>query len=242
MTQVQTRPHRQAPGAARQATHGNTARSLDWNPGTAPAAPAPPAPRRRTPLSVVPAAKRRRRAPLVVFCFIALILGLGAVLLLNISVSSGQYQLVQLHTERTELAQRNEALTQQLENNKAPQVLAAAAADLGMVTSATFGSVDLQTLAVTGNPTPAEEGAPPSVLIGAPNVLTQPIAPAGAAPAPAVDESARAAEAREAEAAAQAAAAAAEPGEPAGAEPAPAEQEADLNGGTIPAPVQRSGY
>ncbi|WAP50929.1 hypothetical protein OL239_13300 [Arthrobacter sp. ATA002] len=167
-----------------------------------------------------------------------MILGLGAVLLLNISVSSGQYQLVQLQNERTELAQRNEALTQQLENHQAPQVLATAATDLGMVTSSTFGSIDLETLAVTGNPVPAEEGTPPTVLIEAPKVLTQPVAPAGAAPEPA-GESARAAEAREAEAAEAAAAAA---GAPAGAETAPAEQEADLNGGTIPAPVQRSGY
>ncbi|WP_342025234.1 hypothetical protein AAE021_08825 [Arthrobacter citreus] len=237
MTQVQTRPHAHT-GAVRRATHGNTARALDWTPRTAPAT-APAAPRRRTPLSVVPASKTRRRAPLFIFCFFALILGLSAVLLLNISVSSGQYQLVQLQNERTELAQRNEALTQQLENHQAPQVLASAAADLGMVTSSTFGSIDLQTLSVTGNPVPAEEGTAPLVLIDAPNVLTQPIAPAAAAPAPAAEESVRAAEAREAEAA-QAAAAAA--GEPAGAETAPAEQEANLNGGTIPAPVQRSGY
>lgn len=238
MTQVQTRPH--APtGAVRRATHGNTARALDWTPRTTPATATPAAPRRRTPLSVVPASKARRRAPLFIFCFFALILGLGAVLLLNISVSSGQYQLVQLQNERTELVQRNEALTQQLENHQAPQVLASAAADLGMVTSSSFGSIDLQTLAVTGNPVPAEEGTAPLVLIEAPNVLTQPIAPAVAQPAPAAEESVRAAEAREAEAA-QAAAAA--DGEPAGAETAPVEQEADLNGGTIPAPAQRSGY
>ena len=242
MTQVQTRPHREAAGAARRATHGNTARALDWTP-----APAPAEPRRRTALSVVPVSARRRRAPLVVFCFFALILGLGAVLLLNISVSSGQYQLVQLQNERTELAQRNEALTQQLENHEAPQVLAATAAELGMVTSPTFGSIDLQTLAVTGEPVPAEEGTPPPVLVAAPNVLTQPVAPAVAPAepesAPAAADSVRAAEATEAAAAAAAAAAA-----PAGAtgstdpvEPAPANQEADLNGGSIPAPVQRSG-
>ena len=234
MTQVQTRPHAPS-GAVRRATHGNTARALDWTPRTAPAIAAP---RRRTPLSVVPASKTRRRAPLFIFCFFALILGLSAVLLLNISVSSGQYQLVQLQNERTELAQRNEALTQQLENHQAPQVLAAAAADLGMVTSSTFGSIDLQTLSVTGNPVPAEEGTAPLVLIDAPSVLTQPIAPAAANPEPAA-EPVRAAEAREAEAAQ---AAAAEDGEPVGVETAPAEQEADLNGGTIPAPAQRSGY
>ena len=241
MTQVQTRPHAES-AAHRRTTHGNTARALDWSP--APARPVPvrpaatPAPRRRTPLSVVPAVRRRRRAPVVIFCFIALILGLGAVLLLNISVSSGQYQLVQLQNERTELAQRNEALTQQLENHQAPQVLAAEAAELGMVTSSTFGSIDLQTLVVTGDPVPAEEVEALPALIPAPNVLTQPVAPAVttaeevAAP---VAESARAAEEREMAGAESTAAGEAE------AEPAPALQEADLNGGTIPVPVQRSG-
>ncbi|MDN3481685.1 hypothetical protein QMA10_07075 [Arthrobacter sp. APC 3897] len=237
MTQVQTRPHTGIAGH-RRTTHGNTARALDWNPAPVRPAPSAPAPRRRTPLSVVPAAvQRRRRAPVVILCFITLILGLGAVLLLNISVSSGQYQLVQLQNERTELAQRNEALTQQLENHQAPQVLAAEAAELGMVTSSSFGSIDLQTLAVTGDPVPAEEADAPAVLIPAPNVLTQPVAPAvpaAEAPAPVV-ESARAAEEREAAAAESAAAGEGEP------EPAPAVQESDLNGGTIPAPVQRSG-
>ncbi|WP_104054699.1 MULTISPECIES: hypothetical protein [unclassified Arthrobacter] len=241
MTQVQTRPHAES-AAHRRTTHGNTARALDWSPAPArqvPVRPAPaaPAPRRRTPLSVVPAVRRRRRAPVVIFCFIALILGLGAVLLLNISVSSGQYQLVQLQNERTELAQRNEALTQQLENHQAPQVLAAEAAELGMVTSSTFGSIDLQTLAVTGDPVPAEEVEALPALIPAPNVLTQPVAPAVTtteAEAAPVAESARAAEEREMAGAEQTA------GE-AEAEPAPALQEADLNGGTIPVPVQRSG-
>ena len=238
MTQVQTRPHASA-GTARRVTHGNTARALGWNPASAtpPPAPAGPDPRRRTPLSVVPAAKRHRRAPVVLLCFMALILGLGAVLLLNISVSSGQYRLVQLQNERTELVQHNEALTQQLENNQAPQVLAAKATELGMVTSYTFGSIDLQTLAVTGDPVPAEEDTPPSVLIPAPNGLTQPVSPAPSAgePDPAV-ESVRAAEEREA-----AAAEAAAGEESAGADPAPAGPETDLNGGTIPAPAQRSG-
>lgn len=238
MTQVQTRPHASA-GAVRRVTHGNNARALNWapapgGPGHAPA-PAAPAPRRRTPLSVVPAARSRRRAPVVVFCFVALILGLGAVLLLNISVSSGQYQLVELQNERTELMQRNEALTQQLENHQAPQMLAAQAAELGMVTSSSFGSIDLQTLEVTGNPVPAEESEGPAVLIPAPEVLTQPVAPqAAGTEAEETGESARAAEAREEEAAETGPV----PASPADGWTAPATPEADLNGGTIPAPAQ----
>ncbi|MDQ4047364.1 MAG: hypothetical protein M3127_08375, partial [Actinomycetota bacterium] len=50
----------------------------------------------RTPLSVVPSAPRKRRAPFVVLCFGLLAVALIAVLVLNISVSTAQYQLVKL--------------------------------------------------------------------------------------------------------------------------------------------------
>ena len=217
------------PAAPSRTVQGNLARDLKWE------APVPqaPAPRRRTPLSVVPAAARRRRIPVAALCFAVLAAGLAAVLLLNISVSSGQYQLVQLQNQRTELVQKNEALTQQVENHQAPQVLAAAASDLGMVSSPSFGTIDLQTLSVTGDPEPAKEGAVPESLIGLPQVLTQPITPAQAKPAE-PEPNARAAEERDSSPA------------PAPADipektPAPAVPEADLNGGTIPAPSQRSG-
>ncbi|MCC9206433.1 hypothetical protein [Arthrobacter sp. zg-Y769] len=244
------RPSARFSSVAGGAVVGNTARVLDWDT----AAPAP-AVRRRTPLSLVPAATRRRRAPFAVFCFAALVLGLASVLLLNISVSSGQYELVQLQSQKAELAQRNEALTQKIENHQAPQVLAAAAADLGMVSSPSFGTIDLRTLAVTGSPEAAKEGEPAELLIGAPNVLTQPITPAPSVvpaepqdtvraieqeeAAAAAAAAAEAAALAEAEAAAAAAAAAAVP------EAAPESQdavpEAELNGGTIPAPGQLSG-
>ncbi|MBD8044966.1 hypothetical protein H9638_14235 [Arthrobacter sp. Sa2BUA2] len=222
---------RRRPAAPVRAVQGNLARSVQWET----AEPQAPAPRRRTPLSLVPAASRRRRVPVAALCFVVLAAGLVAVLLLNISVSSGQYQLVQLQNQRTELLQKNEALTQQVENHQAPQVLAAAAAELGMVASPSFGTIDLQTLAVTGNPEPAKEGAQPEPLIGLPEVLTQPVTPAQAQPAEPADN-ARAAEARDS-APAPAAAGEAAPTEAA----APAAPEADLNGGTIPAPSQRSG-
>ena len=215
-------------GAARGArtVQGNLARALPQE------APEQPAPRRRTPLALVPAAARRRRVPVAALCFAVLAAGLAAVLMLNISVSSGQYQLVQLQNQRTELIQKNEALTQQVEHHQAPQVLAGAAAELGMVVSPTFGTIDLQTLAVTGDPEPAKEGTGPGTLVELPQVLTRPVTPVQpAAPEPA--ENARAAEQQDTAPAAAAA-------EPAPA-PAPAAAEPDLNGGTIPAPSQRSG-
>ncbi|KAD3633275.1 hypothetical protein GD627_10680 [Arthrobacter yangruifuii] len=220
---------------AAKAVVGNTARALDWDT----AAPAP-AVRRRTPLSLVPAASRRRRAPFAVFCFAALVLGLASVLLLNISVSGGQYELVQLQSQKAELQQRNEALTQDIENHQAPQVLAAAAADLGMVSSPSFGTIDLQTLAVTGSPEAAKEGEPAEQMIGAPNVLNEPVTPVQAAPPEEARDTVRALE--EEEAARAAAEAAVQPPVEMPAEiPAQAPEAVpgtDFNGGTIPAPGQ----
>ncbi|MCQ1957604.1 hypothetical protein NNX39_13985 [Arthrobacter sp. zg-Y826] len=239
------RPSARFSTMASGAVVGNTARALDWDAAAAPATTV----RRRTPLSLVPAASRRKRAPFAVFCFAALVLGLASVLLLNISVSSGQYELVQLQSQKAELAQRNEALTQKIENHQAPQVLAASAADLGMVSSPSFGTIDLQTLAVTGSPEAAKEGEPAELLIGAPSVLTQPITPAPSVVPEEPQESVRAlveqeeAAAREA-AAAAAAAAAEEAARTSEADPAQSPDivpEGELNGGTIPAPVQRSG-
>ena len=220
---------RLATGRATASVVGNTARTLDWD------APAP-APRRRTPLSLVPAATRRRRTPFAVICFAALVLGLASVLLLNISVSSGQYELVQLQGQQAELAQRNEALTQEIENHQAPQVLAAAAGELGMVSSPTFGTIDLQSLTVTGSPEAAKEADPARSLIGAPSVLTQPVTPAPAVVPEETRDTVRATEAREDAEAAPAPAA--DPVTPAAPESIP---ESELNGGTIPVPVQKSG-
>lgn len=242
--------------AARSATHGSSARVLDWSP-EAPAGTT----RRRTPLSVVPATTGRRKAPFAVFCFLALVLGLATVLLLNISVSSGQYQLVQLQNERTELTQRNEALTQQVENHQAPQVLAAAASDLGMVSSGSFGTIDLENLTVSGEPEAAAAGKAPEALVPAPGVLTKPVTPPASPAEQARQDTVRAAQAQDdaarkaAESAAPAEAAApAVPATPAvPAAPAVPEPAADpapganpdgtgLNGGTIPVPEQKTGH
>ncbi|CEA07827.1 Cell division protein FtsL [Arthrobacter saudimassiliensis] len=194
------------------------------------------APRRRTVLSVVPAAAGRRRVPFAVLCFMFLVAALATVLVLNISVSSGQYRLVQLQNERTELAQRNEALSQRVESHQAPQNLAARAAELGMVPAGAVGAVDLQTLDVTGTPAPAAEGGKVPSRVPAPAVLTDPVLPPGAAAPDPAPEPARAAEQRAGQGESAPAPAAAEAPAPAAAEPEP-----ELNGGTIPAPVQRSG-
>jgi hypothetical protein len=215
-----------------QYVHGSAAPA--GRPGASPR----PAPR-RTPLSVVPTSPARKRVPFALFCFTVLVLALGSVLVLNISVSSGQYKLVELRNEQVSLAQANEKLTQQLENNQAPQNLAAKAADLGMVPSPSVGSINLGTQKVAGKPKAAEPGAAPELLVAQPEKPGhQP-----AAKAETGKKSSEAAAAKPAKPAVQSAAAA----EAAAAEKAAQKKAAQkndqkqLNGGSIPAPKQQSG-
>lgn len=136
-------------------------------------APSGAAPKARTPLSVVPAPPTRRRAPFAVFSLLVLGAALAAVLMLNISVSGTQYDLVQLRNQQIALSQQNEALVLEIENREAPQNLAAAATKLGMVSSPTFGTIELDSKKVTGSPEPAREGPEPEVLIAAPKLTTE---------------------------------------------------------------------
>lgn len=217
-----------------QYVHGSAAPAV--RPGASPRQ-AP----RRTPLSVVPNSPARKRVPFALFCFTVLVLALGSVLVLNISVSSGQYKLVELRNEQVSLAQANEKLTQQLENNQAPQNLAAKAADLGMVTSPSVGSIDLGSQKVAGKPKAAEQGAAPELLVAQPeNPGHQPAAQPGtgkkssdAVAAKPAAQSAAAAEAAAAEKAAQKEKAQQDKPQKAGGK--------QLNGGSIPAPKQQTG-
>jgi cell division protein FtsL len=181
----------------------------------------------RTPLSVVRSVPRKRRAPFVVLCFAMLAVALMAVLVLNISVSTAQYQLVKLRSEQTRLTKQNQDLTQQVQNFEAPQNLAAKAAELGMVASTGKGQIDLSTLTVSGEAKPAVKGDSTGAVIAAPavpgqlNVVPPPsIADPLESRRPVADDVA-ALPVRRVPAAA--------------AKPA-----AVLNGGTIPAPAQKS--
>ncbi|MBG6181514.1 hypothetical protein [Arthrobacter sp. CAN_A1] len=181
----------------------------------------------RTPLSLVPAGPARRRIPFAVFSMIALVGALVTVLMLNISVSSSQYELVDLRNQQIALSQENQALTQQMEDLRAPQNLAAEARELGMVASPGFGSIDVDSMKIAGTPEAAKKGGEPLALIAAPDVSTaSAVAPPVAAPpveTPAED----------------AAAAEAEVEEP--VTPAEQPQAIELNGGSIPAPQQGTG-
>ncbi|MDR6989424.1 hypothetical protein J2Y66_003939 [Paenarthrobacter nitroguajacolicus] len=204
---------------------GNTVRALPVPAGK------PDAGRKaRTPLSLVRSAPGKRRTPFVVLCFVAMAAALLTVLVLNISVSTAQYQLVQLKAQAATLNKENQDLTQKKQNFEAPQNLAAKAAELGMVPSTVKGQIDLNTMSVTGKATPAVKGdaplaqlAPPAVagmLDVVPSVTTKdplenlkPAAPVEAAPP---------------------AAPAATPASPAAKPPV------ELHGGSVPAPQQKA--
>ena len=211
----------------------------------------------RTPLSVVRTVPRKRRAPFVVLCFAMLALALIAVLVLNISVSTAQYQLVELRARQSTLTKQNQDLTQQVQNFEAPQNLAAKASELGMVASTVKGQIDLSTLSVTGKATPAVKGGAEGAVIPAPAVAGQLIVVPPATkgeplesrkPAEAAAPPAQGAGTQEAAASDAAASNAAAPGAapstpsaelPAPAAAAPAAPAAELHGGSVPAPAQK---
>jgi hypothetical protein len=124
--------------------------------------------------------------PFAVFSLLVLGAALAAVLMLNISVSGTQYELVQLRNQQVALSQQNDALVLEIEGKEAPQNLAASATKLGMVSSPTFGTIELDSKKVTGTPEPAKEGPKPEVLIAAPSIPAEQPAPV-AVEAPAAD-------------------------------------------------------
>ncbi|MEE1620295.1 hypothetical protein ACQ3I4_11520 [Zafaria sp. Z1313] len=208
---------------------------------TAPPVAAPEAPA-RTPLSIVPAAVRNRRMPFIALCFSVLLAALASVLVLNVQVASGQYELVALRGTEQTLAQENEALAQQVQNLEAPQNLAARASKLGMVVPGAVASIDLGTGKVSGVATPATEDTtvtsnvarPEAPQTGLPKAKAPASVPAAAAPEHAGSADATDPSGAEAPAGAGAEAAAREE-----ASDRPAFTEAELNGGSIPAPAQQ---
>jgi cell division protein FtsL len=198
--------------------------------------PAGPGRKERTPLSVVRSAPKKRRAPFVVMCFALLAVALMAVLVLNISVSTSQYQLVELRGKQSTLTKENQDLTQQLQNFEAPQNLAAKAADLGMVASTVKGQIDLSTLTVTGKATPAVKGGAAGAVIPAPavaGVLT--VVPPPSASEPLLNRKPAAEPAPAAAVPAPADTAVTAPAEV----PAPPVPAVELHGGSVPAPEQK---
>lgn len=180
----------------------------------------------RTPLSVVPRKEvRRSRVSTVVMCAIALAAALMGILFLNIQISSGQYRLTELTIQERALTQENEALTQDIEANAAPQNLAARANDLGMVQAENIGTVQLSTGSVAAASGVAEEGkaqdilVPPAKMKGSEAAENARIAAEERTEKRAKEEAEKKAAERKAQQKAQ--------------------EKENLNGGSVPAPAQR---
>ncbi|GAB2890470.1 hypothetical protein [Neomicrococcus lactis] len=147
--------------------------------------------RRRIPLSVVPNVSPQRRGRIAMFLGLILAAALAAVLVLNITVSNGQYDVVKLRGEETILSQQNESLRQQVDYLQAPQNLAASAAKLGMVSPGTTATIDLTQGKVFGSTTAATSETQVGQLVALPEnpvtVAPGTIDPAKAAPADAAE-------------------------------------------------------
>lgn len=213
---------------AMPSTVGNTARALPLRSS------APDAGRKvRTPLSVVRGTPGKRRVPFVIFCFGVLAAALLTVLVLNISVSTAQYELVQLKAQAATLTKENQELTQQRQAFEAPQNLAAKAAQLGMVASTTKAQINLETLAITGKATPALKGTSQGAVIAPPAITGQlDVVPPASSKEPLESRAPSADTEAKTDAAPKPAVKPVKPVKP----KAPA---ADLNGGSVPAPQQR---
>lgn len=114
-----------------------------------------PAPVRR-PLSSAPAVHPRRRVPKLVALLVGMMLALGLALLLNISISANQYDLVALRSQERDLTEQNQALSQEIEYAQAPQNLAVRASQLGMVSSVEQAQLDISNDSVSGTPEAAQ--------------------------------------------------------------------------------------
>lgn len=186
----------------------------------------------KTPLSLVTSAPSRRgRNQLVGIFFLVIVAALSVVLVMSISVSKGQYELVGLKNQQAELKKANQTMEQEIAAKAAPQELVAQAVALGMVPAATTGAIDIRSKTVSGNPQPAPADTKGLVII-APALIDKPRESVPAAQEPQVPLS-PAATSLEGDAAAK------DPAkDPAPAAPAAPEAPA-LNGGTIPAPAQK---
>lgn len=122
--------------------------------------PRPPAPRLRV---VSVPVHTRSRAGLVLGCALLLGCGLVALLLLNVSLEKGSYELRAQHAQATQLQDRAQTLREQLAALQAPQNLAVKAGQLGMVPNPNAAFLRASDGKVLGVPTRAVASKAPSV-------------------------------------------------------------------------------
>lgn len=119
---------------------------------------------------LAPPPATRRRLPFAAACVALLALSLLGLLLLNIALTRGAYDVQGLQREATLLGEHEQALAEQLAARAAPGPLSESAAELGMVPSTSPAFVRLSDGAVLGVPQPAE--APPAPPVASPPPTT----------------------------------------------------------------------
>ncbi len=112
--------------------------------------------------SATPRAAGTRRAPFVAVVLVLLAAGLVGQLLLNTSLQRGSFELYELQSAQSDLADEQQRLEQELAWRESPAALAARARLLGMVASGTPVFLHLDDGTISGTPTPAP--APPAPL------------------------------------------------------------------------------
>ncbi|HEX5533675.1 MAG TPA: hypothetical protein VFX33_08040 [Actinomycetales bacterium] len=138
--------------------------------------------RRRPRLQVVtPPPTSRSRGPFILGCTALLVVSLLGLLVLNISLSRGAYEVHDLQARATALTEREQQISEELASRAAPARLAQDARKLGMVPAGAPAFIRLSDGKVLGKPEPAPSATAPSVLVGAPpkpKPTTQPTAKA----------------------------------------------------------------
>jgi hypothetical protein len=133
---------------------------------TSPKPAAKAAPRKATPLKLVPSARSTAsRTPFVVVVVTLLVSGLLGLLLLNMVVAQGSFQLHALAKQGKALDLREQALANQVQALQAPGVLAQRATQLGMVPGGPPAFLELPSGKVLGQPT---AGVAPAPVVTAP--------------------------------------------------------------------------
>ncbi len=106
----------------------------------------------------------RSRAGVAILCLVMLAAGLVGILLLNINLTHGSYELYRLQSERDRLHEQQQALAERLDAEQAPQELARHAASLGMVPAPGTAYLHLSNGAVTGAAIAARPSLVPTVV------------------------------------------------------------------------------
>ncbi|PXA76385.1 hypothetical protein QDX21_04065 [Auritidibacter ignavus] len=126
--------------------------------------------RRRPHLAVVTAPLRATPMGTVIFSVAVLLAALIVVLVINISVSNKQYELLDLNSQTSELREKNEDLEQQVAHLAAPQNLAQKAVDMGMVLPGASASINLDSGKISGTTEAASDDNVPTEFVGSPTV------------------------------------------------------------------------